>query len=277
MSLIELSVFGCAIRAECTDEKAESLLNNIYFSFKRPVKHPHISYLCARDKKSDRLLIERIGACPKIAHDDSEFLHLFEKDVTVETQKLRPDLYFVHAAALVLEGHALALVAPAGHGKSTTAWGLLHRELKYLSDELAPIDLTKLEVHPFPHALCLKGLPPADYPLPKTTIYTARTAHVPADCLPSETTLEMMPLKAIFFLRFNAAISRPALKPVGKAEATVRLFTNALNPLAHSGEGLDAAIEVVSRVRCFELVSSDLQLTSELIRSAFLKNISGRN
>jgi hypothetical protein len=47
MSFVELSVLGCDIRAQCMYEEAESLLNNIYFSFKRPVKHAHVSYLLA--------------------------------------------------------------------------------------------------------------------------------------------------------------------------------------------------------------------------------------
>lgn len=90
-------------------------------------------------------------------------------------------------------------VPGARHGKSTTTWGLLHYELQCLSDELAAIDLTTMRVHPFPHALCLKALPPADYPLPEKTIYTARTMHVRTECLPSQRRLEMLRLEAISF------------------------------------------------------------------------------
>jgi hypothetical protein len=83
--------------------------------------------------------------------------------------------------------------------------------------------------------------------------------------------------KPFFFLQFNGKISQPVLNPVRKAEATARLFTNALNPRSHPGEGLDAAIEIVSRAHCFELLSSKLQLTCELIKATFLKNISAGN
>ena len=276
MSLIELSAFDCGIYVDCKDEQAGSLLNDVYCYFKRPVRHAVIRFLIYRDKISGRLLIQRHGASPEIADDESEFLYLFDKNVTIETQKLRPDLYFVHGAALADDRHALALVAPSGHGKSTTTWGLLHHGLQYLSDELAPIDLTEMRVHPFPHAICLKALPHADYPLPKGTIYTPRRLYVPA-VDPCQITLEALPLKAIFFLRFNDNISRPVLNPVRQAEAAVRLFTNALNPLAHTGEGLDAAIEIVSRARCFELLSSDLTLTCKLITATFSEVVSGRN
>jgi hypothetical protein len=100
------------------------------------------------------------------AANDGEFLFLLEKDLTIELQKLRRELYFIHAAALTIDGKACLLLAPSGHGKSTTCWGLLHHGFGYLSDELAPLDLGTLEIQPYAHALCLKDEPPACYPLP---------------------------------------------------------------------------------------------------------------
>jgi hypothetical protein len=274
MNIIELSVLDCDVRVECLDRQAESLLNSNYGWFKQPVEDTQITYRITREGPAGGRRIARNGACPELARDDGDFLYIFEKDMTIETQKLRPDLYFVHAAVLELDGRALALVAPSGSGKSTTSWGLLHHGFKYLSDELAPVLLTAMEVHPFPHALCLKTVPPDEYPLPKETIFTTRTAHVPTQFLPCKTTMDSIPLEAIFFVRFVGEISEPVLKPIGKAEAAARLFTNALNPLAHTGDGLDGAIEIVSKIHCFELLSSNLKPTCELIKSTFLSVLS---
>ena len=274
MDVLELSVFDCDIRVESLDRPATSLLNSNYGWFKQTFEKPQIKYRITRPGIGEERLIVRNGADPELARDDGEFLYMFEKDMTIETQKLRTDLYFIHAAVLELDGRALALVAPSGYGKSTTTWGLLHHGFKYLSDELAPVHLTAMQVHPFPHALCLKTLPPKEYPLPEETIFTARTAHVPAQFLPCETLSETVPLQAIFFVRFVGEISEPVLKPMAKGEAAARLFTNALNPLAHSGEGLDGAIEIVSNTHCFELLSSNLMSTCELIKSTFLSSLS---
>ncbi len=274
MNLIELSVFDCDIRVECADRQAESLLNSNYGWFKKRIEDPQINYQITRQGAAEGLSIARNGACPELARDDGDFLYMFEKDLTIETQKLRSDLYFIHAAVLELDGRGLALVAPSGYGKSTTTWGLLHYGFNYLSDELAPVDLTTMHVNPFPHALCLKAVPPNAYPLPKETIYTNYTAHVPAECLPCEETMEGVALDAIFFVKFIGGISDPLLKPMGKAEAVVRLFANALNPLAHPGDGLDGAVEIVSRTRCFELQYSNLKPTCELIKSTFLSILS---
>jgi hypothetical protein len=274
MNVIELSVFDCDIRVQCSDTQAESLLNGNYGWFKHPVEEAQIAYQITRQASGEGRLIARNGACPELARDDGDFLYRFEKNMTIETQKLRSDLYFLHAAVLELDGRALALVAPSGHGKSTTTWGLLHHGFKYLSDELAPLHLTTMRVHPFPHALCLKSVPPDEYPLPKETIYTSCTAHVPTASLPGQAKMETMPLEAIFFVRFRSDISEPVLKRIGRAEAAARLFTNALNPLAHAGDGLDGAIEVVSRTRCFELLTSKLKPTCEIIKYTFLSILS---
>jgi hypothetical protein len=82
--------------------------------------------------------------------------------------------------------------------------------------------------------------------------------------------MNSIPLEAIFFVRFIGEAPEPVLKPMGKGEAAARLFMNALNPLVHSGEGLDGAIEIASRTRCFELLSSNLTPTCDLIKSTFL-------
>jgi hypothetical protein len=255
MNVIELSVFDCGIRVECSDPQTKSLLSDNYGWFKQSVREPQITYRITREFRGEGRLIARNRTCPELARDDGDFLYRFEKDMTIETQKLRSNLYFLHAAVLEMDGRALALVAPSGHGKSTTTWGLLHHGFQYLSDELAPVDLATMQVQRFPHALCLKTVPPKEYPLPKETIFTTQTAHVPARFLPCQMTADSIPLEAVFFVRFSREIAEPVLKPIGKGEAAARLFTNALNPLAHSGEGLDGAIEIASRARCFQLLS----------------------
>jgi hypothetical protein len=53
---------------------------------------------------------------------------------------------------------------------------------------------------------------------------------------------------------------------MNRAEAGTRLFANALNPLAHPREGLDAALEIAASCSCFELTSNDLMETCCVVR-----------
>jgi hypothetical protein len=207
------------------------------------------------------------GQPAETAVDEYELLYFFEKNMTVEVQKRRQDLLFMHAAALEYQGRVLILVAPSGSGKSTTTWALVNNGFRYLSDELAPIDLATLRVHAYPHALCLKAVPPEPFGLPDETLYTSYTLHVPVEYFPGELCREPAPLAAIFFLRYDPAAGEPAIRPISKGEAGARIYSNALNLLAHSRYGLDAAVKVANQSQCFELITSDLQKTCTLIKS----------
>src|SRR5262249_15342606 len=160
-----------------------------------------------------------------LASDDGDLLFQLEKEITIEIQKLRPDLYFLHAAVLEYHGLGLMLVAQSGGGKSTTAWALSHYGFRYLSDELAPIDLSTLQVLPYPHALNMKNLPPSSYSLPSETIWTSRTLHVPVEALPGGEQTAPTCLAAIFFVSYRPE-QEPCAIPISRAEAAVRLFAN---------------------------------------------------
>jgi hypothetical protein len=192
-------------------------------------------------------------------------LFLFEKDVTMALQRVRSDLYFVHAAVLDWAGYAVMLVGASGAGKSTTTWALLHHGFRYCSDELGPVDLQTLEVYPYPHALCLKEVPPAAYPLPAQTLYTPSTLHIPTVALPSAPCTDPRRLAAIFFTQYCPEAAAPMVRPLRPAEAAVRLFAHALNPLAHAEEGLDGAIALVTCCRCFALHTAALPATCALV------------
>ena len=266
---MELSIFDCGIAVDCTDMHAKSLLNDAYGWFKKPVKTHQLCYRISRNEQSNRFSITRNGGLTDVRKDDRDFLYGFDKDIIIEIQKLRRDLYFIHAAVLEFNGNALALVGSSGAGKSTTTWGLLHHGFKYLSDELAPLDLTAMEVHPFPHAICLKTVPPDGYPLPAKTLQTLSVIHIPVGSLPCMAVAKPIPLAAIFFINYAPDNFEPVVQPLKKAASTARLFSHALNPLAHPGDGLDGAVGAVSKTRCFELFGSNLKPTCELIKTTF--------
>lgn len=212
-------------------------------------------------------MIRRAGRPYLPWSDPDDLLFVLEKDITVELQKRRPDLYFLHSAALAWNGKGCLLAAEAGSGKSTTAWALLHHDFRYLSDELSPVDLQTLRVFPYPHALCLKQSPP-HYRLPRETVDLGRTLHVPVRSLPSKAILEPLPLGAVFLVKYRPDLAASELRAIGPAEAGARLYLTALNALSHPNFGLDAAVRIAEQVPCFAVDSADLPTTCSLIRSA---------
>ena len=198
--------------------------------------------------------------------DSAQLLHELETRIIITLQKCRAELLFVHAAALEFAGTAHLLIAESGGGKSTTSWALLHHGFRYLSDELAPVVPTELQVHTYQHAICLKQEPPAHYPLPKETWQTSATLHVPPKCVPLTQTANKYPLGAMWFLEFDSNAREPSVHAISPAEATARLYANGLNLLAHPNDGLDVVSQLASNAPAYFLTtSSDLAATSKLV------------
>jgi len=266
--LLTLSIFDHVVQISCQNRAIFDLLANGYSSMLRQGggARANLEYTINENNGPGEYCIVRAGCPPLPAIDDGELIFLFEKDLTIELQRLRRDLYFVHAAALEISGNGILLVAPSGQGKSTLTWGLLHHGFRYLSDELAPLDLRTMKVAPYPHALCLKREPPEPYPLPAQIFRTSRTFHVPTPMLPNQTLSQPVPVTAMFFLEYSPKDQTGAtLQSISKGEAASRLFAQALNPLAHMEDGLPAAIAIACNAACYKLRSADLRSSCDLV------------
>ena len=265
---IFLYAAGCGIEIECRDERAWKLLIANYGLMRQRSGTPQVDLRYVIDGGAGRrgFSVYRSGRAPFVAADDGEFLFLFEKNLTIEMQRQRSELYFLHAAALEYAGQALLLAGASGQGKSTTAWALLHQGYRYLSDELGPVDLASMEVHPYPHALCLKQEPPVGYPLPAPTFRTSRTLHIPARYLPRPIVSQPTPLATVILLEYCPEAKSSALEPISTGEAAARLYTHALNPLAHADDGLEGVLAIARQTRCFRLRSANLDSTCTLIK-----------
>ncbi len=253
-----LSVCGCTVSVSCFDPEARQWLAAGYGR----MLVPHggaaaVVYHVRRDDGNALVCSREDPAEPWVAQDAADFLYCFDKNLGIELQRRRPDLFFVHAAAVEWQERVVLLAAPSGTGKSTLALALLHAGFGYLSDELAPVDPVALKVSPYPHALCLKAEPPAPYRLPADTLRTRRTLHIPVERLPSGAGSAPLPLAVLFFVQRHGASAVP-IRRLDIAEAAARLYANALNPLAHSGDGLDAALAIARAAPAYALDASDL-------------------
>jgi len=264
---IIFSIFKCIVVVNCASSDLRDVLLKIFGAMQvtDPSKSAdiifHIKY-SATD--SNQIIISREGGSDLSTNDIGEFIFLFEKDMTIELQKIRPDLLFIHSAALEYKGKALLLVAPSGTGKSTTSWAMINSGFNYLSDELAPIDIATMSIHPYHHALCLKAKPPV-FELPDNTLFTSQTIHVPCDSLPLA---EIKTIKAVFYLEYIDDIFEPEIIPINTAESAANLYANSLNILAHgnSDSGLGIAIKVASQLNGYKLKSNDLEKTCKEVK-----------
>lgn len=270
MSTIWFCIFEKRVRVNCSDLSLCQLLLRVYGQMQcfpettecLPDLDYEIGYAPSRD---DLIVVHRDGQEPEYAEDEGYFIYLFEKDMTIALERIRYDLFFLHAAALAYRGKIHLLVAESGGGKSTTSWALLHHGFRYASDELAPVQLNAMEVMTYPHALCLKNKPPEPYALPDESLITDRTIHVPVSAMPTAVVTESMPLQSIIFTKYYPHEKSPSIERVTTAQAGARVYANGLNQLAHPSDGLDAAIEIAQHSHCFDMHTTDLRQTCNLL------------
>lgn len=272
---LKLELLSQSVRIRCPDPALRKVLwqNFEAMACFRDQAETRVDYDVGRDTAAGNLSLARAdrGLLSTVEHT-SDLVHLLEQDLVIELQNRRQDLLFLHSATLEWQGKAFLFTADSGVGKSTTAWGLLHHGFRYLSDELSPVDIARMQVHPYPHALCLKQRPPT-YPLPSAAIDLGRTLHVPTATLPTSVVPNPCPIGAVFLLHREPAVAAPALRELTAAEAGARIYLTALNALAHDNHGLDAVAEIAERVPCFMLETADLAETCALIRTVAEKVI----
>jgi hypothetical protein len=259
-----LRACGSTFHIQCADEAVAALVEVAFGGLIVPLSSAHSEitarYLIERsnsDTAPGFCVRDFDGVCAQVEDSDALLWHL-DKSLTLALQYRRPDLYFVHAAAVALAGGVSVLAAPPGIGKSTLTLGLLERGFTYLSDELAPIDVRRRLVHHYAHAVGLKSPPPDPLHLPQGTVAIGSRFHVPT-CRFRGAGLTEEPLPLVAFIFPERSSEHPArCRRISPSVATVHLLANALNARAHSNDGLDAAVTLARLVPSFQINIRDL-------------------
>lgn len=199
-------------------------------------------------------------------HGLASLHYAIDKALTIGLQRRRPDLLFLHGAVFIRAEQAVAVLAPPGGGKSTTALAALEAGLACYSDELAPIDPKTLRVWPYPRALVLKHKPSKI-----TTRSRLRVTRLDQHWyLPLRIGLwrrrsEPPHLRSLVILE-RSRRDITAMEAIAPARATAHVYSHCLNPLAHPRSGLTAVRHLVISLPCYRLESSEPKLAVALIR-----------
>ncbi len=266
--IVDLLVLGKNVRVRCPDAGFAAWIRNLYRCMEQPAEgtsDADLDYRITTSSDPEGFLLAEAGEPCESAPTAGDILAQMENALTIALQLQRPDLLFVHAAALADADGAIVLVGPSGAGKSTLAWALTRHGFAYLSDELAPFDPGDAAVVPFPRAIHLKIPPPGVSELHEDTVDTGAALCVPAESLPGGVADAPRRLHSLIFLAPSPRPAQPEIRELTSGDAVSRLFANTLNALAHPAYGVDSAVRIARQARCYELAASDLDATCELI------------
>lgn len=189
-----------------------------------------------------------------------------------------------HAAVLGRGGEAVVFPAEAGSGKSTLAASLAARGYRYLSDELAVLDLDSLKITPLPLPMSLKpgSLEALQRHYPSLALYSVhhradgklvRYLLPPKDSLFTEKDGKTRIRALVFPLYRKGEGNRLAV--LEKAEALRRLALTGSSNREFTPADVKAMIKVVERNPCYELVFNDLEEAVLLLEKHVLPGCEG--
>ena len=173
----------------------------------------------------------------------------------------------LHAAVIERDGFAAVMPAPPGSGKSTLCAGLVSRNWRLLSDELALISLADHSVFPLCRPVSLKNqsisvignfAPQAvfnkvthDTSKGSVSHMKARAEHVRQANCPARP-------RWIIFPKYVAG-APPGLSPRSRASSMLELGRNSFNYPVLGLAGFDALSAVISSSECFDFTYSQLE------------------
>nr|AFI78768.1 HPr kinase [uncultured bacterium ws198A12] len=270
---IELQIFGQPVRISTDDQSVAGSISACFSAFLRPIQDfdgTPIKLTIRKGQPTFQWSVTQ-GNTSAICSDLADLIYVVEKTLTIELQRHRPELFFLHAAVVSAKGRCVVIAGESGAGKSTLCWDLCNAGFKYMSDELAPVNLDTMQVEAYPHAICLKRIMEHMPALPNETIRTDSTMHIPVEAIPGGFERTPSDIEAIVFLKRSDRDVVPQLTEMAKSEAAARFYANGLNQLAHERDGLKAAARLAATGSCFTLARGSLgDMRKELLCRAGL-------
>lgn len=197
------------------------------------------------------------------------FLHDFIKFT-------RDQYYLLHSAILVKRGKAVLLPGVSKSGKSTMAIALLKEGFKYISDEIAAIDLDTLGASGFPRAIVMRDKTLSLFPhlgpeinhLGYKLVVAGKVREVHYG-IPSGKNLASMkksfPISVIVFPHYGGKGYTFLSEIKSPSVALFDLMQCSLNQRRLKERGFKTAARLVRQAKCYSLQTKDLAKACEII------------
>jgi hypothetical protein len=175
-------------------------------------------------------------------------LDIVREEVHFQFMRVRPDLLWLHAAAVERNGRALLIAGPSGQGKSTLSTKLCERGWRLLSDDIAPTSMEADIVYPFPQAPRRRIFPGSV--IDKYEIQTLEREEVVFEA--HEVHLAAVGVAAIVYVEFSVGGSASLEKLTG-GSAALEVLRNSVNFGDHKEAAVSRAAALGTRIPAYKL------------------------
>ena len=180
------------------------------------------------------------------------FVDFLKHDVLLQFMKARPDLLWMHAAAVERDGSALLIVGASAQGKSTFATRLCETGWRLLSDDVAPIRMDVDEVLPFPQSAYRRIYPGSAVAPEETGSLVKEEVSIPDTSLHVDRAI----IKAIVFPRFKNGAA-PELRQLSAGEGALEILRNCFNFADHKATAVARVSRLASAIPIYHLSYGD--------------------
>ena len=173
----------------------------------------------------------------------------------------------IHAAVVERSGRALLLPAPPGSGKSTLCAGLVNRDWRLLSDELALLDPLSGSVVPLARPVSLKNAsievirrfaPGAVLSATVHDTLKGSVAHMKPPGEAVRRALEPARPRWVVMPRYQAGAAAQ-LRPLSRGSAFMQLAESAFNYPVFGRQGFELLASTVEACDCYEFTYGELE------------------
>ncbi len=207
-----------------------------------------------------------------------QLLRLMEWQLDIFLSENTTEQALLHSGAVARDGQALLLIGESGAGKSSSSLALFLEGYRYLSDELAVIDLLNGSVSGFVKAFSLKdpGLFPildlyAEHMLGpdgrqnRESMTPVWYVH-PLDIRPDSVQVSSVPIRYLVFPQYDPARA-PALDPISPEKAMTLLIENYVNTRTLRTGGLARLAQLVRETPAYCLTTPGVEETVALVET----------
>jgi hypothetical protein len=173
-------------------------------------------------------------------------------DVVRQFVKARPDLLWMHGAAVEREGSALLIVGRSGQGKSTLSTRLCEAGWRFLSDDVAPIRMDADEVIPFPQSAFRRVYPGHEIGADETGFLSKEEVPLPDSALH----LNPAPIRAVVFPSFKHGASS-GMEQLSPGNAAIEFMANCFNFDDHQATAVARIARLAELIPMYRLTYGD--------------------